>query len=105
MVVDSANPLRTSSGIETVSTDVDQLTVLDFVLNAIKNCEHVRPIVHSDKKLKFVDEHDAPSVIQYREELKTRLYLIEKAEEAIAFRMSGLTKWRTISRRGALREP
>jgi hypothetical protein len=73
VVVDSAYPLQTSPGIETVSTDANQLDVLDFVLNAISHSEHVRPIVHTDKELEFVDEHDAPGVEKYREDLKTRL--------------------------------
>ena len=73
VVVDSAYPLQSSPGIETISTDADQLTVLDHVLNAIKSSKHVRPIVHTDKELQFVDEHYAPGVEQYRKDLKARL--------------------------------
>lgn len=73
VIVDSAYPLQTSSGIETVTTGADQLAVLDFVLNAINGASHVRPIVHTDRELQFVDEHDAPGVEQYRREIKSRL--------------------------------
>lgn len=72
-VVDSAYPLQTSPGIETVDTDADQLAVLDFVLNAINSSRHVSPIVHTDRELQFLDERDAPGVNQYRNDLKARL--------------------------------
>lgn len=72
-VVDSAYPLQTSAGIETIETGADQLTVLDFVLHAINSSKHVRPIVHTDQELQFIDEHDAPGVVQYRRQLRAQL--------------------------------
>jgi len=73
VVVDSAYPLQTSSGVETIDTGSDQLAVLDYVLNAIKNSKHVRPLVHTDAELRFVPESEAPGVGRYRDELKARL--------------------------------
>lgn len=73
VVVDSAYPLQTSSGVETIETDADQLTVLDYVLNAVHNSRHVRPLVHTDAELEYVPESEAPGVDQYREQLKRRL--------------------------------
>ncbi len=73
VVVDSAYPLQSSPGIETVSTGEDQLAVLDYVLKAVSSSPHVRPIVHTDKELGFLTEQDAPGVTQYRNELKIRL--------------------------------
>jgi hypothetical protein len=73
VVVDSAYPLQTSSGVETVDTGSDQLAVLDYVLNAVKNSKHVRPLVHTDAELRFVPESEAPGVGQYRDQLKSRL--------------------------------
>ena len=72
-VVDSAYPLQTSPGIETLETDADQLVVLDFVLNAINNSKDVSLIVHTDRELQFLDEQDAPGVNRYRKDLKVRL--------------------------------
>lgn len=73
VIVDSAYPLQSSPGIETLDTGEDQLTVLDTVLNALKTSKHVRPLVHTDAELAFVREKQAPGVDRYRSELKQRL--------------------------------
>lgn len=73
VVVDSAYPLQSGAGVETVETGTDQLVVLDYVLDSIKNSEHVRPIVHTDEELQFLPESDAPGVDRYRQQLKSRL--------------------------------
>lgn len=72
VIVDSAYPLQSSSGVETVETGADQLAVLDYVLGAINDSKHVRPLVHTDTELKFVPEQEAPGVEQYREAVKAR---------------------------------
>lgn len=73
VVVDSAYPLQSSPGVETVETSSDQLAVLDYVLGAIKASKHVRPLVHTDAELRYVPESRAPGVDQYRKDLKSRL--------------------------------
>ena len=73
VIVDSAYPLQVSPGLETIETDADQLAVLDFVLGAIKDSRHVRPLVHTDKEIEYVPESEAPGVGRYREELKRRI--------------------------------
>ena len=77
VVVDSAYPLQNSAGIETVTTGAGQLSVLDYVLNTIRDSKHVRPLAHLDKELNFVQESDAPGVEQYRKDLKLRLANID----------------------------
>ncbi|HKF46325.1 MAG TPA: RbsD/FucU domain-containing protein [Terracidiphilus sp.] len=69
LVVDSAYPLQTSEGVETVETNADQLEVARFVLHAIGRSIHVRPEVMMDAELPFVPESDAPGVSQYRTEI------------------------------------
>lgn len=73
VIVDSAYPLQVSPGIETIETDADHLAVLDYVLGAIKNSKHVRPLVHTDKELEYLPEAEAPGVGRYREELRQRI--------------------------------
>lgn len=73
VIVDSAYPLQSSSGVETIETGADQLAVLDYVLDAVKHSKHVRPLVHTDAELEYVPESEAPGVDQYREQLKGRL--------------------------------
>lgn len=73
VIVDSAYPLQSSSGVETIETGMDQLAVLDYVLGALKDSQHVRPLVHLDEELQYVPEQESPGVDQYRRQLKDRL--------------------------------
>ena len=72
-VVDSAYPLQTSAGVETVETNEDQLEVVKMVLEQIGKSEHVRPIIFTDSELKLVPESDAKGVTAYRKALATLL--------------------------------
>ena len=65
-VVDSAYPLQTSAGLETVETYGDQLDVVREVLDQIGRTGHVRPVVFTDTELRLVPESDAPGVDAYR---------------------------------------
>jgi len=73
VIVDSAYPLQTSPGIETIDTGEEQLAVLDCILDAIKDSIHVRPLVYIDAELEHVREDEARGVDRYRERLKERL--------------------------------
>jgi hypothetical protein len=74
VIVDSAYPLQTSPGIETIETNANHFAVMDYVLQSLKTSRHVRPIVHLDKELEFLPEADAPGVQRYRDELKEHLH-------------------------------
>jgi len=69
LVVDSAYPLQTSPGIETVETNDDQLTVVQSVLDSINRSIHVRPLITLDEELPFVPDQDAPGASAYREQI------------------------------------
>lgn len=73
MIVDSAYPLQSSAGVETLETNADQIEVIRTVLGEIDRSIHVRPIVYMDAELPFVTEKDAPGVTAYREAVKTVL--------------------------------
>jgi hypothetical protein len=68
-IVDSAYPLQTSEGIETVETNGDQLDVVRRVLREVAATPHLRPAVFTDEELKAVPEDDAPGVTHYRDSL------------------------------------
>src|SRR5579864_4227729 len=68
-VVDSAYPLQTSGGIETINTNSDQLEVVKIVLDQLAKAKHVRPFIFTDAELKAVPESDAAGVTAYRESL------------------------------------
>jgi len=69
LVVDSAYPLQTSPGIETIDTNASQIEVVRAVLAAIDRCPQVRPVVFMDAELPFVTDEDAPGVTTYRSEV------------------------------------
>jgi RbsD / FucU transport protein family len=73
MIVDSAYPLQSSAGVETLETNADQLAVLREVLTAIDGSIQVRPIVYMDAELPYVTEKDAPGVTAYRAGVKSVL--------------------------------
>jgi D-ribose pyranose/furanose isomerase RbsD len=73
LIVDSAYPLQTSPGIETIETNDGQLDVVRQVLGQIDHSIHVRPNVYMDAELPFVKEQDAPGVIAYRRDIKALL--------------------------------
>jgi hypothetical protein len=69
LVVDSAYPLQTSPGVETIETNADQLSVVQSVLDSIHQSVHVRPLVYMDAELPFVPDEDAPGASIYRTQI------------------------------------
>src|ERR1700758_312086 len=79
LIVDSAYPLQSSPGVETIETNASHLDVLRYVLGAVNNSIHVRPLIYMDKELPFVPDDDAPGASAYREQVQKVLgeYAIE----------------------------
>jgi len=69
VIADSAYPDQARAGIETVVAGADQLSVLEYVLGVLSSAKHVRPIVFTDRELKYVPDADAPGVEAYRNRL------------------------------------
>ncbi len=69
VVADSAYPVQSREGIETIVSGAGQIDVLKQVLGAISASKHVRAIVYNDQELKFVEEKEAPGVSAYRKQL------------------------------------
>jgi hypothetical protein len=69
LIVDSAYPLQTSPGVETIETNAAQLEVVWTVLNEIDKSIQVRPVVYMDAELPFISEFDAPGISAYRSEI------------------------------------
>jgi hypothetical protein len=66
LIVDSAYPLQTSPGVETIETNADHLEVVRYVLDSIGNSIHVSPLIYMDAELPFVPDQDAPGASAYR---------------------------------------
>ena len=69
LIVDSAYPLETARGIETVEPNADELSVVRSVLETINSSRHVRPVITLDSELAFVPDQDAPGVSAYRQQI------------------------------------
>lgn len=70
VVADSAYPLQTAPGIETIYAKADQLEVVQGVLAELAATRHVKPTIYTDAEMKFVAEKNAPGIGAYREGLK-----------------------------------
>ena len=69
LIVDSAYPLQTSPGVETVETNASQTEVVRYVLDAVNHSIHVRPDIFMDAELPFVPDSDAPGASVYRTQI------------------------------------
>ena len=74
LIVDSAYPLQSSPGIETIDTHAPQTIVLRVVLSEIENSEHLRPDIFTDAELPYVADQDAPGISQLRANLADLLH-------------------------------
>jgi hypothetical protein len=69
LVVDSAYPLQTSPGVETIETNENQEDVVRSVLQAIDRSIQVRPVIYMDAELPEVPDADAPGASNYRAQI------------------------------------
>ena len=69
VVADSAYPLQTAPGIETIFVNADQLEVVQGVIAELAKTRHVKPTIFTDAELKYVAETNAPGISAYREAL------------------------------------
>jgi L-fucose mutarotase/ribose pyranase (RbsD/FucU family) len=74
VVADSAYPAQSKPGIETITTDVDQIEAVEKVRDAITASRHVRANVYVDRELSFIEENDAPGIVDYRHQLGAVFY-------------------------------
>lgn len=74
LIVDSAYPLQTSPGVETIETDASQIDVVRHVLKAIGRSIQVRPLIYMDAELPFVPDEDAPGASAYRDQIGALLH-------------------------------
>jgi len=73
LIVDSAYPLQSSPGIETIETNASLPEVLQSVLAIVNKAPHVRPDLFMDAELPFVPDADAPGASTYREQIARTL--------------------------------
>lgn len=67
VVADSAFPLHSTPGIETIVSDDSQLDTLRYLLNLLTREGHLRPVIYTDAELPRVAEEDAPGIDAFRQ--------------------------------------
>jgi hypothetical protein len=74
LIVDSAYPLQTSAGVETIETNASQVDVARYVLKTVNASIHVRPVIFMDAELPYVSDQDSPGVSDYRARIGNLLH-------------------------------
>ncbi|HKD09071.1 MAG TPA: hypothetical protein VKB79_24420 [Bryobacteraceae bacterium] len=67
VVADSAYPLQSAPGIETIVSTDSQVDTMRQVLLELSKRNHLRPVVYVDKELKYVEDQAAPGIAAYRQ--------------------------------------
>lgn len=70
VIADSAYPLQTASGIETITISEGQLSAVKQVLAALSKSKHVRPVIYVDSELEFVPESTVSGITRFRGDLR-----------------------------------
>ena len=73
VVADSAYPVQSQPGVESIVTGGDHLEVVRAVRDAIAASRHVRAHIRADKEFAFVQEPDSPGIGEYRRKLNELL--------------------------------
>ena len=68
LVVDKAFPEQSSEGMKYLYVEQDLLPTLEYVLEALDNSTHVKPIIYQDKELSFISEEQVPGIGAFRSE-------------------------------------
>lgn len=73
VIADSAYPMQSNPGIETIYTGDKQLDVVKYVVEAIEKADHVSGTIYLDQEFEFVPEENAPGIDGYRKSLNAML--------------------------------
>lgn len=69
VVADSAYPLQTAPGIETITVNETQLGATIAVLQCLEKTKHVRPAIFLDKELSYLDDRLSTGITSFRTNL------------------------------------
>ncbi|MBX7135500.1 MAG: hypothetical protein K1X67_22760 [Fimbriimonadaceae bacterium] len=70
VVADSAYPLQTAPGIETITVGEGQLSAVKQALAALSKAKHVRPVIYVDSELEYVPESTVAGISRFRKDLR-----------------------------------
>jgi hypothetical protein len=70
VIADSAYPLQSAPGIETIVSTESQTETVGHVLEVLSKARHVRPVAYTDMELKYVPEPEVAGIDAYRQLLQ-----------------------------------
>ena len=73
VIADSAYPMQSNPGIETIYTGEKQINVVKEVIAALEKAVHVSGTIYLDQELEYVPENNAPGIDAYRVSLNAAL--------------------------------
>lgn len=68
VITDSAYPMQTSEGVSTIVADIPYNEVLSFLIEKIKESNHVYAHVYQDKELTFLSDSLCPGIEKFRKD-------------------------------------
>lgn len=73
VVADAAYPLQSKNGITTILSETNHQETIDIVNALIAKENHIRPLIHLDKEIDFVQEEASPGIMEFKNYLRTTL--------------------------------
>ena len=80
IVTEASFPARNRPGFRQINADEEVADVVDYVLNALEETQHVRPRIYLTRELRSVDNNFAPGIEDMRKRIKTALHGYEPTE-------------------------
>lgn len=80
LVVDKAFPMLNAAGLTTIYTNENLMSVLAYTMIQINRSSHVKPIIYTDKELKYITPDLVLGIEDYRNSLLNQL---EKEEPMV----------------------
>jgi L-fucose mutarotase/ribose pyranase (RbsD/FucU family) len=80
VVSEASFPAHSRPGTRQVVSDAEVPEVVDYVLNALEQTQHVRPHVYLTREMRSVENHFAPGIDSMRERIKASLHGHEPTE-------------------------
>lgn len=66
LVVDKAFPEQSSAGMKYLYVEQDLIPTLKYVLDALDQSTHVKPVIYQDKELSYISEDQVPGIEAFR---------------------------------------
>ncbi len=80
VIAEASFPAHSRAGVLQVNANAEIPVVVDYVLNAIEETQHVRPRVYLTRELRAVENDFAPGIDELRKQIKVSLHSHETTE-------------------------